>query len=153
MSHPTYHNVTLEEIKEINLDGGKLRLLAGQYKDYEGYQGDYVKINFYDIELDEGKSLTLETRPEESVMVFTLLGDAKIAGEAVDENTAVKLGEGETVVLEGGDGGSKFLFFAARPLNEPKAWAGPIVMNTYDELQKAFKELEDGTFIKENINK
>jgi redox-sensitive bicupin YhaK (pirin superfamily) len=56
---------------------------------------------------------------------------------------------GDEVVVEAGDDGIRFLLISGRPFQEPVAWYGPIVMNTPDELQRAFTELREGTFLKE----
>jgi redox-sensitive bicupin YhaK (pirin superfamily) len=55
---------------------------------------------------------------------------------------------GDEIVVRAGDDGIRFLLVSGRPIEEPVAWYGPIVMNTQDELQQAFAELRAGTFIK-----
>ena len=82
-------------------------------------------------------------------MVFTLLGDIDINGEHIEEKTAVKLTEGDSLTIKNGDEDAQVLYINSRRLNEPIAWAGPIVMNTQEEVQKAFSELRSNTFIKE----
>ena len=88
---------------------------------------------------------------EHSVMVFTLFGDIYINGEHIEEKTAVKLTEGDRLTIKSGEKNAQVLYMNSRALNEPIAWAGPIVMNTQEELQKAFSELRCNTFIKENV--
>jgi redox-sensitive bicupin YhaK (pirin superfamily) len=56
--------------------------------------------------------------------------------------------DGEAVALRAGNGGARYLLIAGAPLNEPIAWHGPIVMNTEQDLKDAFRELQEGTFIK-----
>ncbi len=56
---------------------------------------------------------------------------------------------GDEVVVQAGDEGIRFLLVSGKPIEEPVAWYGPIVMNTQDQLQQAYSELRDGTFIKE----
>jgi hypothetical protein len=56
--------------------------------------------------------------------------------------------QGDEVVVQAGDEGIRFLLVSGRPIEEPVAWHGPIVMNTQDELRQAFDELRDGTFIR-----
>jgi redox-sensitive bicupin YhaK (pirin superfamily) len=55
---------------------------------------------------------------------------------------------GDEVTVQAGDEGIRFLLVSGKPLQEPVAWYGPIVMNTQDELREAFSELEQGTFLK-----
>jgi redox-sensitive bicupin YhaK (pirin superfamily) len=55
---------------------------------------------------------------------------------------------GDEVVVQAGDEGMRFLLISGKPIQEPVAWYGPIVMNTRDELQRAYEELRNGTFIR-----
>lgn len=150
MSKPTYNAISKDEIEEIKIEGGFFRLLAGNFGDHKGYQGEHLPFDYYDVHLEAGKELAIETESDESVMAFTLLGDAEIAGEKIGEKTAVKLTDGDRLVLKAAEKGSQILVMKSRSLNEPIAWAGPIVMNDREELNVAFDELRNGTFIKES---
>ncbi|MDO5044912.1 MAG: pirin family protein [Coriobacteriia bacterium] len=152
MSQPTYRSISRNDIQEIQIDGGYLRLLSGNYKEYAGHQGDHLPLDYYDVHLDAGAELTIDTQTDESVMAFTLLGNAEIAGEEVVEKTAVKLSEGESLTLKGSESGSQILVMKSRALHEPVAWAGPIVMNSQGELRQAFSDLQQGTFIKDSLD-
>lgn len=152
MSQPTYRSLGAQDIEEIPLEGGMLRLLAGTYEGHQGHRGDHLPLDYYDVHLEAGAKLDIATEPNQSVMAFTLLGDAVIAGEHVAEKTAVKLTEGDVLKLEAGAEGSQILVMKSRALNEPVAWAGPVVMNSQDELRQAFRELEAGTFIKDSLD-
>ncbi|MCI6659837.1 pirin family protein [Peptoniphilaceae bacterium SGI.137] len=150
MSKPTYTGIKREKIPEIELEGGKLRLLAGEYQNHQGFRGEHLPLNYYDIQLDPGARITLNMQTEESVMIFTLLGDIEIEGEPVEEKTAAKLTQGDQLTIQNGQKHAQILYIASRALNEPVAWAGPIVMNTEQELQTAFSELENQTFVKDS---
>ena len=89
---------------------------------------------------------------DKSVLVFLLLGDAKVAGEIVSEKTAVKLTEGTSLDIESLDDAIQILFISSDRLDEPVSWGGPIVMNTREELELAFSELRAGTFLKDKVN-
>lgn len=149
---PEYLAIKNSDIKEIEIPGGKIRLLAGNFKEETGYQSKYQPFDYYDIHLGEGEKIIIDTKEDKSVMVFTLLGDAVIGGERIEEKTAVKLTEGDSLSIEGAEGGSQVLFMSSDKLEEPVAWGGPIVMNTKAELDEAFSELRNGTFIKEKID-
>lgn len=152
MSKPTYNSIKKEDIKEIPFDGGKVRLLAGKYKDNEGYKGDYLPLNYYDIHMDPDSEITLNMEKDESVTIFTLLGNIYINGEYIQEKEAVKLTDGDTLTIKNGGKKSQVLYIASKPLNEPIAWAGPIVMNTQEELRNSYLELRTDTFIKDNVD-
>lgn len=152
MVSPGYRSIKNSEIKEIPLEQGKLRLLAGRYREEEGYLSKYLPLNYYDIHLDAGASVTVETDPERSVMIFTLVKDVYVGGELVKEKTAAKLSPGNQVIIRAADEDAQVLFISSSKLEEPVSWGGPIVMNTKEELAKAFEDLDKGTFLKEGIS-
>ena len=152
MVPPAYQSIKTDTIPEITFDGGKLRLLAGRYLDHEGYKGKYLPLDYYDIHLEAGATLTLETEVDRSVMAFTLSGDAEIAGQPVKEKTAVKLTAGNRVTMKALDQGAQILFISSQRLDEPIAWGGPIVMNTAAEIKKVFEDLRQGTFLESEIS-
>ncbi len=152
MSHPTYRSIKRDEIEEIAYEGGKIRLLAGEYKDHIGYKGEHLPLNFYDIHMEENAEITLETKIDDSITLFTLIGDIYVGDQRIAEKTAVKLTEGDTLTIKNADRFSQVLFIGSQVLQEPIAWAGPIVMNTQEELQEAYRDLRNGTFIKEKLD-
>lgn len=148
MVEPEYHSIKNDQIPEVPFDGGKVRVLAGNYKEYKGFQGKYSPLNYYDIELEPNSKIEIETVSDDSIMLFTLLSGIKVEGEQIAEKTAVKLTHGDSLVIESGAEKAKVLFIGSRTLNEGISWGGPIVMNTEAELKQAFFELQNGTFIK-----
>ena len=68
-------------------------------------------------------------------------------GELADNRSLVLFDRGDEVTVQAGEQGIRFLLVSGKPLREPVAWQGPIVMNTREELQRAFAELQDGTFL------
>ncbi len=151
MASPEYHSIKKEEIKEIPIDGGILRLISGQYKEHKGFMGKYLPLDYYHIILKENSKFTIETEENKSVLIFLLFGDAKVAGEVISEKTAVKLTKGDSLDIESLKDGIQILFISSDELKEPVYWGGPIVMNTKEELNLAFMELRDGTFLKEKV--
>ena len=151
MSKPSYNSIKKEDIKEINIDGGKIRLLAGDYNEFTGYKGKHLPLNYYDIHLDESAEITLNMDENESVMLFTLLGSVYIEDELVEEKTAVKLTEGNSLSIKNGDEKAQVLYISSKALNEPISWAGPIVMNSKEEIKEALDDLNKGRFIKEQL--
>lgn len=152
MSKPSYHRINFEYIKELDIEGGKLRLLAGQYGEHHGYKGEHLPFNYYDIHLDKGAVFENSTANDESIILFTLVGDIEVAGEVVKEKTAAKLSDGDSVRIKSLTDGAQVLYISSKKLDEPVAWAGPIVMNTPKEIQQAYIDLRNGYFIKEKID-
>lgn len=152
MVAPAYQSIKHDEIQEIPLENGKLRLLAGKYKEHQGFKSSYLLLDYYDIHLDANGSVTINTDSERSIMVFTLLGEAYVGGELINEKSAVKLTTGDHVKLKATDKKAQILFISSQILDEPIVWGGPIVMNTKAELQKAFDDLDKGTFLQQEIS-
>jgi redox-sensitive bicupin YhaK (pirin superfamily) len=76
-------------------------------------------------------------------------GEAVVApGTTVENRTLVLFDRGDEVMVQAGGRGMRFLLVSGKPLEEPVAWHGPIVMNTEEELRQAFQEYRDGTFLK-----
>lgn len=148
MVKPEYHSI--KDIEEIPFDGGKIRLLAGSYKNHKGFQGKYLPIDYYDIHIEPGKNISIDIEEGRSVMLFTLEGDAKVEDMLIRKKSAVKIGSTDTLKISNTtDGKIQVLFISTVSLKEPISWGGPIVMNTREELIEAFSELENGTFLKD----
>lgn len=152
MAKPEYESLKRETIPVIPIEGGELKLIAGTYKEHKGFQGKHLPLDYYHVILEPNQAFTCNVESHKSVMVFTLLGDAHIAGENVREKTAVKLTEGDTLTVSAQDQPAHILIMSSDRLSEPIAWGGPIVMNTRDELQLAFAELRNGEFLKTGID-
>lgn len=149
MTDPKYFDISEMQIKKVPVDGGTVRVISGTFDGVTGAQPHHIQATLLDVALDAGKTLDIPTNPKENVFVFLLEGNAVIDGDEVLEKTAVLFGEGDTVQVSATTSGPvRFLLCSGEKLNEPIAWGGPIVMNTREELQHAFDELEEGTFIK-----
>ncbi len=152
MVPPAYLSIKNSEIEEIELENGKLRLLAGDYEGRKGHKSKYLPLDYYDVHLNANAAIVLNTERERSVMVFTLLGDVYIGGELVKEKTAVKLTSGDQVEIKTADNNAQVLFISSTRLDEPVVWGGPIVMNTKEELNKAYDDLRNNTFLQNKIS-
>lgn len=152
MSEPKYHDIEANMIPKIIEGGYIIGVISGSYRNIEGaLQGDYVKPNFLDIDLKPGAELTIKTEVDDTVFVYIVEGAGWF--EESTENLqaskrAILFNEGEEFMVKASSEGMRLLFFSAKALKEPIAWGGPIVMNTKEELDLAFKELDAGTFIK-----
>lgn len=148
MTSPAYLSITGEMIAQTKKDGAIIRVLSGQFEHETGVTPRHIPASIYDIELSAGGEISIPTKPEETVFVF-VIGDAVINGQTISSHTAVLFGEGDELrVCASAYDGLRFFFFSGKPLHEPIAWGGPIVMNTEEELAFAFDELRRGTFIK-----
>ena len=109
--------------------------------------------NFLDVSLEPGASCWLPIAPDSTCFAVTVTGSLSVGREdggveEVPDERVVLFGEGDGVELTAGPSGARVLVVSGKPLCEPVAWGGPIVMNTKEELREAFRALEDGTFLK-----
>ena len=82
-----------------------------------------------------------QTKPENTVFIYVFKGSGHVNRTAINSGECILFGDGYQVTIETKDG-IRFLLISGKPLNEPIAWGGPIVMNTKDELMQAFQELK-----------
>ncbi len=152
MTAPQYRDVSAATIPVIEAGGSRVHVIAGTYQGQAGAtRGDYVDALYLDVELEAGVSWSLQTPPDHTLFIYILQGEASFApdqAESLANKRAVLFTDGDTFWTQAGADGVRFLLLAGQPLHEPVAWGGPIVMNTRAELDLAFKELENNTFIK-----
>lgn len=152
MVDPAYHSIKSHQIPELTFPEGKLRVLAGSYETIKGFQAQYQPLDYYDLHLNANQTYTLKTKADRSVILFSLQGSFNVDGKHIPAKTAVKLSEGDFIDFQTGESSAQILIISSVPLNEPIAWGGPIVMNTHEELNHAFEELNEGSFLKKSMN-
>ena len=171
MTAPRYQDVPGAEIPEIvEDDGTRVRVVCGEFWGRRGpVDGVAADPRYLDIWVPAGTRKVLPVETYRRAFAYVFEGSASFrdastpfgvltekAGpdgeELVREQTGnrslVVFDSGDEVVVQAGDEGVRFLLVSGRPIEEPVAWYGPIVMNTQAELQQAVAELRDGTFIK-----
>ena len=131
---------------------GEVRILSGAYGgEVEPLKADYVQPRYLDVSVREGGRWTVETPPEATVFVYIVEGEGAFGpgnGTEVKEKNAVLFSGGDLFSVQAAGSGIRFLYLEGMPLGEPVAWGGPIVMNTKEELDQAFRDLDSGTFIR-----
>lgn len=150
MCKPAYLGITQESIRIVPVGRALVHVLSGNFGDVAGVQPRHVPARILDVSLPGGERLELPVQAEETVFAFILEGDAIAGAQLIPEKTAVLFGAGDGVALEAPpDRDVRYMLFSGKPLREPVAWGGPIVMNTRAELDLAFQELRNGTFLKD----
>jgi len=151
MTDPKYRGIEKQQIPTFQKDGAKIKVIAGKVNGTKGPVQDLaINIEYFDIELADGKTFEHATPKNNTVFAYVVEGSIEILNRKIMPGQCAVFGEGDIVKISSCDH-SRFLFISGEPLNEPVAWRGPIVMNTEEELDKAFEELESGTFIKSKI--
>ena len=171
MTAPRYQDVRARDIPEVVDDDGTLvRVICGSFWGQTGpIEGVAADPRYLDVSVPQSttKRLAVETPRHAFAYVFAGSGRFRDASEPlpvtteqigdvatrdvkpVGNRSLVLFDGGDEITVEAGDEGIRFLLVSGKPIQEPVAWQGPIVMNTQKQLQQAFTELRQGTFIRE----
>lgn len=152
MVAPKYKGILKEDINVVDEGSCTVRIIAGNYKGKPGaVEGNYVKPLYLDVEVNAGTEWSCEIDNDSTLFVYIIEGAGCFApngNEFISEKHAILFNEGNKFMVKASNNGIRFLLMSGKPLNEPIAWGGPIVMNTNEELNLAFKELDEDNFIK-----
>ena len=153
MMDPRYRDVLSRQIPEVTVDGGvRIKIICGQAGGTEGPVRDIVTEPMYlDVTVPAGVEFRHPVEAGHNSFAYVIegsgfFGPGREAGAG--NMTLVIFEDGDHVVAATDDGPMRFLLLAGKPIGEPVAWRGPIVMNTEEELRLAFSEYAEGTFIK-----
>jgi quercetin 2,3-dioxygenase len=172
MTDPRYQDIQSSAIPEITDDDGtRVRVICGEFWGKRGpVEGVAADPNYLDISVppNRRKRLKVETTRNAFAYVFAGAGTFRDASDPravltdqVAQPTAVPVYDaknhslvlfdrGDEISVQAGPDGMRFLLVSGKPIEEPVAWYGPIVMNTQDQLRQAMTDLQNGTFIKSN---
>jgi len=170
MTNPRYQDIPSSAIPEVSDDDGTtVRVICGQFWGKRGpVEGVAADPSYLDVFVPAGKrkQLKIETTRNAFAYVFAGSGSfrdasdprAVLTDKVVDPNappvydaknhSLVLFDSGDEISVQAGDAGIRFLLVSGKPIEEPVAWYGPIVMNTQDQLRQAVAELKSGTFIR-----
>ena len=171
MTAPRYQEVTGRDVPEVvDDDGTRVRIVSGEFWGRRGpVEGVAADPQYLDVTVPPGvrKTLPMDTRRQAFAYVFDGSGSFRdaseprgvlheqpgpveiVAREPAGDRSLVLFDSGDEITVQAGEQGIRFLLVSGRPLEEPIAWHGPIVMNTTEELRQAYAELQAGTFIRE----
>jgi redox-sensitive bicupin YhaK (pirin superfamily) len=170
MTDPRYQEVKTTDIPEVTDDDGThVRLVCGSFWGKKGpVEGIAADPIYIDVSVPPGKRKTLPVETSRSAFAYVFAGSGKFCNASgplavptesvqwadtdppvdADNRSLILFDRGDEVTVRAGDDGIRFLLVSGKPLQEPVAWYGPIVMNTQQQLQQAFDELKQGNFLK-----
>jgi redox-sensitive bicupin YhaK (pirin superfamily) len=170
MTAPRYQEVKSNEIPEIKDDDGtQVRIVCGNFWGKRGpVEGIAADPTYLDVTVPPGRRKVLPVATSHQGFAYVFAGSGKFCNASgplavptepvawldttppadVSNRSLVMFDRGDEVEVQAGDDGIRFLLVSGKPLEEPVAWYGPIVMNTQAQLQQAFSELREGTFLK-----
>lgn len=153
MIAPRYRDIQIENVPVAKEDGVSVFVVAGEYHGPGGTvrgaaHGDYARVDFLEVRMKPGAAWTVSTRPDDTVFAYLVQGFVRVEGQDIPSRHAPLFTHGDSLTIQAGPEGARFVLVSGKALHEPVAWGGPIVMNTEDELRQAFQDLEDGTFLR-----
>lgn len=170
MMDPRYREVTADQIPEATMENGvNIKIISGKVDGAEGPVREVViEPEYLDVNVPRNSEYAHPTQPGHTVFAYVIEGEAVFCREKnafefeieganyfdlqdnplLDNGSLVLFGDGHQVVVTTESEPVRFLLISGKPIGEPVAWRGPIVMNTQEELQVAFEEYRNGTFIK-----
>ena len=172
MTNPRYQDVAAKDIPEVvDDDGTRVRVICGDFWGKRGpVDGTAAEPRYLDISVPAGKRKTFPVEVGRHAFAYVFEGSGTFASasqpfgvltekdnaagvetlirERTGNRSLVLFDSGDEVTVQAGEEGIRFLLVSGKPIEEPVAWYGPIVMNTKSELQQAVTELRNGTFIK-----
>ena len=170
MTKPRYQEVKALDIPIVTDDDAtQVRVIAGNFWGKTGpADGIAAEPTYLDVSVAPGRRKTLPVETTRHAFAYVFAGSAKFCNAseplavpteavgwldtvppaAAENRSLVLFDRGDEVMVQAGDDGVRFLLVSGKPLEEPVAWYGPIVMNTQEQLRCAFEELEQGTFLK-----
>ncbi len=170
MMGPRYRDVKSEQVPEVLLENGaRVRIICGQVGDRQGPVRDIITDPEYlDVTVPPGSEFIHPTKRGHTVFAYVIDGKGCFCNEKIpfsyeiegtnyfdmqanpfiSNRSLVLFGDGDQLMVSTESDPVRFLLISGRPIGEPVAWYGPIVMNTQDELRIAFEEYNSGQFIK-----
>ena len=172
MTKPRYQDVPSTAIPEMTDDDGvTVRVICGDFWGQKGpVDGVAAEPRYLDVSVPAGKKKRLKVEDFRQAFAYVFEGSASFADSSepfgvlrevegangedvlvrdrVGNRSLVVFGAGDEIVVQAGEEGVRFLLVSGRPLREPIAWHGPIVMNTQTEIRQAIMDLRDGSFIR-----
>ena len=153
MMDPRYRDITKDQIPEVVVnDKAKVKIICGEVNGVKGPVQDIITDPEYlDVSIEPNSKFKHSIDNTHNVFAYIIEGEAifdPIQDEIVGAEHLVIFREGDEVLIRTIDKPVRFLLISGKPIREPVAWRGPIVMNTEEELRIAFNEYNKGTFIK-----
>jgi redox-sensitive bicupin YhaK (pirin superfamily) len=171
MTAPRYQDIKGAEVPEVTDDDGtRVRIVCGDFWGRQGpVEGVAADPRYLDVYVPPGQRKTLKVEVERHAFAYVFEGsgsfrdaskpfgvllekevDGKeiVVRDSVGDRSLVLFDSGDEITVQAGDCGVRFLLVSGKPIQEPVAWHGPIVMNTQTELRQAMAELRNGSFIK-----
>ena len=155
MNKPAYREINGRKVENVKDGHGvSAKVIAGKFLGAEAeFHGDpAIDPTYIDVKLDPETEFSFKVPPGYNSLVYIITGSVRTGPQMLSfsqRNSIVFDMDGANIKMISGETGSRFLLLTGKPLREPVYWYGPIVMNTENQLEEAFRDLKNGTFIRD----
>jgi quercetin 2,3-dioxygenase len=157
LSEPRYRDIKSELVPEAIVgDRIRVRIIAGEFAGVRGPARDIsVQPLYLDIAAPPGTHIALPVPRGHTAFTYVIEGTGQFGpgSRQMESGTLALLSDGNEIEVQAGEDPLRFILVSGKPIGEPVAWQGPIVMNTEEELNTAFEEYRKGTFLKHGKKK
>lgn len=169
MMQPRYQEVKADQIPEVTINGTHIKIICGNIGGVQGPVKDIATYpEYFDITVPAETTFEYPTKSGYTVIAYVIEGEACFdpqndqysyevsgakyfdlqSGVFTGKENLVMYDDGDKIIIKSGENGVRFLLMTGKPIGETVAWYGPVVMNTQQELQQAFEDYRNGTFVK-----
>lgn len=150
MIEPRYRDITAKDIPEVTTrDGIRIKIIAGTVGQTSGPVDDVViSPEYLDCTVPPKTEFVHPTQRGHTALIYVIEGEGSVNTTPVANRQLILFADGDELAVHAGEHPLRFLLCSGRPLGEPIAWRGPIVMNTREELEQAYQDLREEVFIK-----
>lgn len=148
MMEPRYRSILKKEVPVVKIPEGEVRVISGAYKNVNGLVKELmVDVDYLDVRLKKGMALSHASKKGYGSFCYLIEGTGEFDDTKLEQAQLILFTEPGNIVVKAIED-MHYIYVTGKQLKEPIAWGGPIVMNTQQELEIAFRELKEGTFIK-----
>lgn len=146
MTTPRYQEIKKEKMGQHAFEGGMLEIIAGEYREIKGPAQTFSPLNVYNLHLNPSKEITLELPAEFNTGMLVIKGSVTIEDQLVSaDHFALFQNNGTSITIKAKESAT-LLVLSGQPLNEPIVAYGPFLMNSWEEIEQAVEDFNNGKF-------
>ncbi|MFG1446086.1 MAG: pirin family protein [Thermoplasmatales archaeon] len=150
LSKPTYRSIDVNHLNKLQWEGNEIKVISGSIlgSDNPSMQRHSLDVSYFDI-TSNGGSLEIPKQEGFTSLIIPIEGSLMANGKELKKLEVAVYDSKEGVIKVDGEGRHRYIYISGRRTNEPISWYGPIVMNDWKEIEDSFRELQNGTFIRD----
>ncbi len=150
LSKPTYRNIDVNHLNKLRFERNEIKVISGSImgSDNPSMQRHFLDINYFDI-TSNGGSLNIPKQEGVTALVIPLEGTPIVSGVQLKKLEVAVFSSNKGLINIESKESHRYIYISGNRTNEPISWYGPIVMNDWKEIEESFRELQNGTFIRD----